>query len=792
MEKIFFAYENKEKSGSAINVDAILKAKKILKASNDYTITTWEDLKVNGRILIKSIFEEIDKSDIFACDLTYLNHNVFFELGYAIARNRKLYLLINSSFSDEGNRYSKIDVLKTIGYSSFSNGQDIINNLEKLPDTPKLLEDLKVGPKIKEHDIFYIQSSANSQAELDTLAYLMESSYRLMYDDPEEIEYRKFSWYISSIRNALNVVVHITDDAISGSNVANLKASLFAGISCGMENETLLLAPKEYNPPIDYADILIHYESTNECTDKLSKWLSEHVQKKGKANKKEERELNLLKLGLGYEIAENEKDSLAEYFVKTSAYLKAHEVQRAFFIGRKGTGKTALYLMLSEEFGAAEQTFVINLKPESIELLRNVELTDLYSGVAKKNSFFHSIWKFVIYSKTILSVCDSLLNNKKTYVDETTIESRIIDFCENNEEVLDMHFMETLAYMETQVESNPLERIHKDITTPIANLLKEYLSKHKYAEIVILADNLDKTWNINNDLSVQADMILSLFEVIGVAENELCRRSKSEVKMKAILFLRYDIFKYILNVADEPDKLILYKNDVDWSSFPGKLKQLIEQRFRFVLNSDNIDAVWTDYFDLDNKNKKSVFERLCESCLPRPRDMLMFMRQMFEAAVNNGHDKVKENDYKYALKEYAEFLYQNLIAEMSAEFPNIRSVLDLLHEKYHDRIDFEKLIKDLELVTDSDTVDSLVDALIANEYFILINADTGEKYHDCYKAKKALELSYKKVLFITVRPKTHTVYAKITPQYRGRMEYKDPNQHSQSVSVWKSFWNRLK
>lgn len=617
MEKVFFAYENAVRSGSSINVNAIKKAKEIAESANICSINTWEDLKNNGRILINSIFSAIDDCDIFACDMTYLNHNVLFELGYAIARNKKLYLLINPKIADASKRYGKIDILKTIAYSSFSNGQHIIDNLDKIPDAPHLLNDLSVKTINKSHDIFYVQSSANSQAELDTLSWLNTSTYSSTFDDPEEIEYRTFAWYIASIQNALTVIVHITDTAVIEANISNLKASLFAGISCGMGKETLLLSPKEYEPPVDYADILVHYSDSGDCIKKLENWLNRHVQKRDYAAKKEDRELNLLKLGLGYEIAENEKESLSKYYIETSAYSTALEAQRAFFIGRKGTGKTALYIILSEEFKKPDRAHVINLKPESTELLLNVEVASLYSSIANKSSFFNSIWKFVIYSKALLSVNEQLLLNENRYIDDSSIEKRIMTFCENNEWILEKHFIETIRYISGSQEENPLQAIHINYITPMTKLLQELLSIHKYYEIIILADNLDKTWDKNNDLSTQVDMILSLFEVTGVIENDLCMKVKNKIKLRVILFLRQDIFEYILSNAREPDKLMLYKHDIDWSSFPGKLRQLIEERFRYVLEHDHvykIDAVWAEYFDLDSKIKKSVFERLQESC----------------------------------------------------------------------------------------------------------------------------------------------------------------------------------
>src|SRR5690554_4854086 len=93
-KKIFFAYE----SGHPENRDAITRAvREFNKYQSKYNALTWEDMEINGRIINKTIFEEIDRSEIFACDLTYINHNVLFELGYAIGRRKKLLIFLNDS-----------------------------------------------------------------------------------------------------------------------------------------------------------------------------------------------------------------------------------------------------------------------------------------------------------------------------------------------------------------------------------------------------------------------------------------------------------------------------------------------------------------------------------------------------------------------------------------------------------------------------------------------------------------------------------------------------------------------
>jgi hypothetical protein len=73
-------------------------------------LISWEDTKVDGKIVIDVIFDHIRSADFFIADLTGINPNVLFELGFAIARNKRIWLLIDNSitraredFQDLGN-----------------------------------------------------------------------------------------------------------------------------------------------------------------------------------------------------------------------------------------------------------------------------------------------------------------------------------------------------------------------------------------------------------------------------------------------------------------------------------------------------------------------------------------------------------------------------------------------------------------------------------------------------------------------------------------------------------------
>src|SRR4051794_40692351 len=84
-------------------------------------VRTWESLNIPGRIIITQVLEAISEASIFICDLTYPNPNVLFELGFAIARKKRLWLTVDKTVEEKDGKLSYIkSVLNPdIGYSSY-------------------------------------------------------------------------------------------------------------------------------------------------------------------------------------------------------------------------------------------------------------------------------------------------------------------------------------------------------------------------------------------------------------------------------------------------------------------------------------------------------------------------------------------------------------------------------------------------------------------------------------------------------------------------------------------------
>jgi len=61
-------------------------------------------------------------------------------------------------------------------------------------------------------------------------------------------------------------------------------------------------------------------------------------------------------------------------------------------------------------------------------------------------------------------------------------------------------------------------------------------------------------------------MILSLFEVTDKLQQELIGRNDIKIDTTAVVFLRSDIYKFILSSSREPDKLTVNSHEIEWSS----------------------------------------------------------------------------------------------------------------------------------------------------------------------------------------------------------------------------------
>lgn len=741
VKKIFFAYER----GNLESVDSITKAANYVnKNQKKINVIRWEELDVSGKIISSNVFNNIKKCDKFACDLTYLNHNVLFELGFAIAQQKRLKIFLNPSIIDAKNNYSELRILKGIGFKEFLNSKDISKELMK-PTTAdeSTLQIEKIIPDYKsikiENDVFLINIKQKNQAALDIDDYLSIGDFRYITNNEDEIPYQTLIWYINTILKSKIVILHMVGNNKTDYKAINAEYSLYAGLAYGLGKKTLMIAPKPFNAPIDYSDILIDYESSDDCVDKTLKWLEKHYIKDEDSSipiiqnmpsnndlSKEEiyaRELNLLKLGIGDGVAEKDRHTSMKTFVEIDAYSEANTRQKAIITGRKGSGKTEIFLRLKENLENDKNNFNVIIRPDSEELVSNIEFSNLYNNDRSKKTFLKTVWQYVILSKIFIHIN----NNKNNYKLSVNEINDITNYYNQNEEMFNYNFYSMILYITRCLNDNNiikdpslLEKIKQKLF-PMINIIKMFFEKIKYQKITILADNLDAGWEATSNLSLQSLMIICLLDYI----DELNIFLGDKAKIHSTVFLRKDIYNFILSNSREPDKMIMDAFEINWEKFPNLLKKVIDKRIKNILeNAEDIDKVWKDYFSF--KKNVNPFEKIQACIVKRPRDAIYFIYRLFESAATNNKIRVDDDDFNYALDEYTKYLYGNLIAELKAEYPEIDKILRELQSVYSGVltqftfISIDNFYKTIQKYINKDEKEKFTKVLMENEYLVAV------------------------------------------------------------------------
>lgn len=121
MIKFFVAYPSKPASIT----DTIETTINNLEGDDKIEITSWRNLDITGRFLIDGIQNKIDDVDCLVCDITNLNFNVLFEIGYAISKQKRVLPILNKTIWSEEKQLDNFGVFDTLGYFEYENSDDL-------------------------------------------------------------------------------------------------------------------------------------------------------------------------------------------------------------------------------------------------------------------------------------------------------------------------------------------------------------------------------------------------------------------------------------------------------------------------------------------------------------------------------------------------------------------------------------------------------------------------------------------------------------------------------------------
>ena len=151
---------------------------------------------------------------------------------------------------------------------------------------------------------------------------------------------------IKQIRQSYGVLLTLLpeDQGLSDALLHNQRAAFLAGLADGFDKVRYILQFGPGPVPLDYRDLVrpcLHPSEINDAvaafaTDVSDAWQQAEPVVRGPSTL-------LAKLDLGASAAENELQSLGHYYIETEPYLRALRAETRMIVGRKGTGKSAVF-----------------------------------------------------------------------------------------------------------------------------------------------------------------------------------------------------------------------------------------------------------------------------------------------------------------------------------------------------------------------------------------------------------------------------------------------------------------
>jgi hypothetical protein len=648
---------------------------------------SWRELDIPGHFIATEVLEKINLSDILFADITHLNFNVVYEIGYAIGKSKRVYLVKNSSVIETSPSAKDVGVFDTIGYDTYQNSdelRDLILNADPGKPIP-----IYKKPNIRS-PLYVIETKHRTDWQLRLISRIKKTKYLYQTFDPNESPRLSAIAAIDGVSQSFGVIIPLLPHTTEGYAIHNMRAAFIAGLASGMEKIILLIQNNEADPiPLDYRDfvkVCLHPDAINDAVADFAADVNAAIQS-GDLITRNKSDTSLQRINLGASSAENEIRSLDNYYLRTDAFLQASRGEAHLVVGRKGSGKSAIFLRIRDEEQLRGKTIVLDLQPEGYKLIKFKEsiLRFLEAG-----TFQHTImafWEYVL----LLEICHKILwQDRELHIRNHELYEpyqRLAEAYKKGDHISEGDFSERMSVLMDRITneyhskygsdegvslSSPeiTHLIHSHDIRQLTECINVYL---KFKDgLWLLFDNIDKGWPTSG--IEQGDLVLvrTLLDATRKLERQMTRYG---IQAKTIIFLRNDVYQLLVKETSDRGKEASVL--LDWTD-PDLLREML--RLRIAASDDSADEdffkLWTKFFVSHVKGEESS-QYLIERSLMRPRFLLDLISQCKGFAINLNHKIVEESDIEKGISAFSTDLVTDIGFEIQDIDPDTQEILYL-------------------------------------------------------------------------------------------------------------------
>jgi hypothetical protein len=657
---------------------------KLGKTSSALSLTTWEENDIAGRFLIGPVLSSIDAGSVLVADVTHLNFNVTFEIGYAIGKRKRVYLIRDTSINPEDTLTREVGIFDTLGYEGYSNSLELVHTLERLRDFSPIPIPGTINLRAP---VYLVLPRSKTDVEIHAIARVKKARLQFRTFDPEELGRLPAREAIDSVAQSFGILTVLIQSERIDARVHNLRTAFVAGLASGLNKEILILQPGDEPVPLDFRELVKpvrHPDHIDEHVANFAAAVGACFQTTSTPASDEPHTV-LEKLSLGASSAENELQDLGAYYLETDEFRRACRGEVRIVVGLKGAGKTALFAQLRDRLRQQRNRVILDLKPEGFQLLKFKERVLDYLEEGTRAHTITAFWEYLL----LLEICHKILDiDRQFYLrnhDLFDIYNRLAERYYEDDYISEGDFAERMLKLTQRIADDfgatgdtarnrvlstgqITELLYKHDVGRLRQDLIAYLNKK--GPVWILFDNLDKGWHPRGVTSEDVTTLRCLIEAMGKVEREL---SKSSIECHGVVFIRNDVYEFL--IRDMADRGKVASITLDWTD-ASLLRELLRRRFVHgsTDTESSFDEIWR-HISTTHIRGEETSQYLIDRSLMRPRALIDLLRGCRSHAVNLGHPIMTVEDIDAGEAAYSSEVLVNMSFEIGDVFPSATNVL---------------------------------------------------------------------------------------------------------------------
>lgn len=388
--------------------------------------------------------------------------------------------------------------------------------------------------------------------------------------------------------------------------------------------------------------------------------------------------MNIADVDFGVLDAESDP-KLSGYFVDTGVLKKLAVGRRQFVIGRKGSGKTALFRLATPE--TLQNVGVVNVEFDQYPWEFHRQLKQ--SGMMPESAYETS-WRFLLLLMMAREWRDNAAGALRKNASDLLTKilpdpyrgfwATLISRVKNPAKIA---LPGATVANQGGVSLGSIDLGKEDsayavsiMSTHLGALTSLATSAYSDYPVVIKVDRLDDGWDASPD---SQGLIIGQLKAARAINQTLHIAGRPA---PILTFLRSDIFEAVR--FNDKNKMATSVERLEWPN--ERLLDVLSRRIASSLKIEQSDAWESVFSEVEMRQRAKPRSYFIRRTMGRPRDVIAFAIHCKDVAVESEHQIVETADIYEAETRYSQHLLAELSDELHKQIPELEGLLDTLRD----------------------------------------------------------------------------------------------------------------